>query len=557
MRFRLHNSLFTIQFQSIMKSFFLFIFTGFTICLYGQGLQPVRPENFKPFDFPLTVEKLYRQYSAEIIEKSKTDSISLQQTIRHGSYKADFSKLDLHRLPEWFKDAKFGIFLDWGLWSVAGYGQQGYHGNYYPDTYLGYMYEKDGGKMDYHLKYWGNDFERDDFIPLFTATEFNADSFAKSCSNWGARYVVPFAKHMDGYCIWNNSYSFRDAVDMPPHRDLLREMYDSFRKYDLKCGFYYTLYEFEYPVINKDKLLIRNAEATNAPAVSMTGYAPYKSDVYKNKISGKIPVNDYLSQYAVPSLKEVIDKYDPDIMWYDAEWYNTTQNNQTNLVTAYFYDQAEGRKEVAVNDRLGTDSREMHGDFYTSEYNVIIENLDHYWEENRPMGNSYGYNWKDNDSSLMSAEELIQMLVRIVARNGNLLLMVCPDANGNIPTSQSARLDEIGKWLNMNGEAIYGTRPVAVPAEPSNTGDNIWYTQSKDGKYTYAIFFKWPSPGFMMLKNAKPKWETKAFLLGCDIPLKWYATEGQESFMYVEMPKGMAEKNSPGEYAWVIKYENW
>jgi alpha-L-fucosidase len=539
-----------------MKKFLLIILSGLFTTLHGQEIQPVRPKNFTPYNYTFKVEQLYNQFSKSIIDQAKKDSIGILKTISHGSYKPD-SKLDLHRLPEWFKDAKFGIFCDWGLWSVAGYGQKGYHGNYYPDTYLGYMYEKDGQKMDYHKQYWGNDFERDDFIPLFTASGFNSDTLARLCNQWGARYVIPFAKHMDGYCIWNNSYTHRNSVKMPPHRDLLKEMYDSFRKYNLKCGFYYCLYEFEFPIIHNNKIVIRQAEAANSPEVSMTGYSPFNSKVHNRMISGKIPVNDYLSQYVVPSLKEVIDVYDPDIMWYDAEWYNTSVNNKTNLITSYFYNKAIGKKEVVVNDRMGTDSRESHGDFYTSEYHVIIENLQHYWEENRPMGYSYGYNWQDNDSSLMSAGELIQMLVRIVARNGNLLLMICPDATGRIPNSQMARLNEIGRWLKLNGEAIYGTRSAPVSAEPSNTGDNVWYTQSKDGKFTYAIFFKWPSRGFMMLKNAKPKWETKVYLLGNDTPLNWYQAEGKESFMHLELPKGMNEKNSPGKYAWVIKYENW
>ena len=150
-----------------------------------------------------------------------------------------------------------------------------------------------------------------------------------------------------------------------------------------------------------------------------------------------------------------------------------------------------------MNDRLGTDSREGHGDFYTSEYHVIIENKGHYWEENRPMGYSYGYNWQDNDSSMISPRQLIQMLVRIVAHNGNLLLMVCPDGTGRIPDNQLSRLKETGAWLKTNGEAIYATRPAPLASDESNTGDNIWYTQSKDGRYTYAIFFQWPGKGLV------------------------------------------------------------
>lgn len=532
----------------------LFAITG---VVSGQVNQPVRPVNFSPYIYEYSVEDLHRKYSKILMEKAREDSIEIQKVIAHGPFKPDFPILDRHRLPEWFQDAKFGIFFDWGLWSVAGYGIQGYHGNFYPDTYLGYMYRPDGQKIEYHKKYWGDDFERDDFIPLFTASKFNADSLAVLCRESGAKYVVPFAKHQDGYCIWSNSYTHRNSVRMPPHRDFLKEMYEAFRKQQLKCGFYYCLYEFEYPVIFNGKLIIRTADAINAPDPLKVHNTPLDSKKHNRMISGKIAVANYLSNYVMPSLKEVIDRYSPDLMWFDAEWYNTTANNATDIITAYYYNVFEGKKEVAVNDRLGTDSREKHGDFYTSEYNVIVENLDHYWEENRPMGVSYGYNWQDTDKSLMRAEKLIEMLVRIVARNGNLLLMVCPDATGTIPPEQVERLREIGVWLKTNGEAIYGTRAMETPADPTNTGAEVWYTQRKDGRYSYAIFFEWPVQGFMMLKNARPKWESKMYLLGHDQPLKWYENTGNEHFVYVELPKNMTENISPCKYAWVIKYENW
>lgn len=226
--------------------------------------------------------------------------------------------------------------------------------------------------MEYHKKYWGEDFHRDDFIPLLKGTKFNAEDFAKQCKNWGAKYVIPFATHMDGYCIWNNSYSHRDAVDMPPYKDLLGEMYAALRNQGLKTGFYNCNYDFEYPILNDNKIILRNAKAANDPKDDMTGYIPFDSKKKHNRmISGKIPVKNYISDYYVPYMKEVVDKYFPDIRWYDAEWFNTTKNNANDLITAYCYNKNDGVKEVAVNDRLGSDSREKHGDFYTSEFHVI------------------------------------------------------------------------------------------------------------------------------------------------------------------------------------------
>ena len=531
------------------------------ICLplLSQDPQPQRPANFVPWRYEYTVEQLQKLYSAELMKKAAAERAAMQVVIDHGPYKANYDKIDRHRVPEWFKDAKFGIFYDWGIYSVVGHGEPGYHGNLYPDCYLCDLNQTDPAKVsEYHKKYWGADFHRDDFIPLFQAKEFDADKLAQQCVSWGAKYVVPFCRHAcDGFSLWDNSYSMRDAVDMGPHRDLIKEMYDAFRKYQLKCGFYTMVYDFEYPVISNNKILIRTTAASTDPSVSQAGYIPFNSAVHNRMISGKIPVNDYFNDYYVPSTKEFIDKYDPDILWYDAEWYNTGAYNKTEFITAYFFNHAEGRKEVAVDDRFGTDSREKHGDFYTSEGFVIIENLGHYWEENIPMGSSYGYNYDEKDGDLQTAEQLIEMLVRIVARNGNLMLLINPDGQGKLPDIQVNRLNEIGAWLKVNGEGIYNTRFAPVQSDPSNTGDNVWYTQSKDGKYTYVHFFQWPKKPSMTLKKLKPKWESKAYLLGCDKPLKWYESGGNEGGVNVWLPEGMTEPTAPCKYVWVLRFENW
>jgi len=538
-----------------MKSVTIVFLLYVSIFLSAQNPQPSRPADFVPYHYRFTVEQLKNKYSDNIMKKAAAERAAMREVIDKGPYKATYESIDNHPLPEWFRDVKFGIFYDWGIYSVAGHGEPGYHDNLYPDCYLCFINDNTNAQ-EYHKNVWGEDFKRDDFIPLFKATGFDAEKLAQQCVKWGAKYVVPFCRHAcDGYSLWDNSYSQRDAVDMYPGRDLVKEMYDAFRKYQLKCGFYTLVYDFEYPVLLNNKILIRTTEATSDPSVNLAGYIPFDSKVDNRMISGKIPVQDYFNDYFVPSTKEFIDRYDPDILWFDAEWYNTAAYNKTDLLTTYFFNNAAGRKEVVVNDRLGTDSREKHGDIYTSEGFVIIENFGHYWEENIPMGFSYGYNWEENDQTLMTAEHLIEMLVRIVARNGNLMLLINPDGQGELSAVQVDRLDEIGKWLEVNGEGIYKTRFAPVQNDPSNSGDNVWYTLSKDEKYIYAHFFEWPEKGSLLFKKLNPKWETDAYLLGYDKPLKWYELSGNEGGIISWLPEGMTEDTAPCKYAWCIRFE--
>lgn len=526
--------------------------------------QPKRPASFTPYRYKHTLEELKANHSAEQIERAKATIADLNAVNKKGPYKPAASTYHAptylrHRTPEWFKDAKFGLFYDWGLWSVPGYDEQSFNRAAYPDTYLGFMY---GKLKDYHEKTWGKDFHRDDFIGQFNATNFDANALARQAKGWGVRYVVPFLKHMDGYCLWDNSFTHRDVVDMNPHRDLTREMFTAFRKEGLRTGFYYCLEEFEYPMVRRDSIVLRTSGASNVPelanAEEFQKYQAFESGLHNRMLSGKVPVRNYVDEYVVPSVKEFIDKYEPDMLWFDAEWFAPAESFRTPDLAAYFYNKNEGRKEVAVNDRFGKESRSKQGDYYTSEFLEINQNLDHAWEECIPIGYSYGYHWKDDDSMVRSAGDLIKLLVRIVARGGNLLLLVAPDGQGKLPVYQTTRLDEMGKWLAQNGEAIYETRPHTVINDDTNAGQNVWYTQSKDGRYTYGIFFEWPPTGYLMLRKAKPKWNSKAYLLGQKEPVKWYDMGDKLWGMTIELPATMKEvAKRPGQHAWVIKFENW
>ncbi|MDZ7724983.1 MAG: alpha-L-fucosidase [candidate division KSB1 bacterium] len=194
----------------MMKFVMLFIFIS--VLVSAQQ----RPEHFQPFDYKYSVQELRQCFSRDVINKARRDMQELEQANNSGDYQAELPSLATHPTPDWYIDAKLGIFFDWGLYSVAGYGEKGWSRARYPDWYLHHMYTN---LRDYHETTWGADFERDDFIPMFTAKHFDAAKVVELCNQAGARYLVPFSKHHDGYCLWDCAYTHRDAVNMSPGRD--------------------------------------------------------------------------------------------------------------------------------------------------------------------------------------------------------------------------------------------------------------------------------------------------------------------------------------------------
>ncbi len=457
-----------------------------------------RPAGYTPKLFELNLAQISEKHSARTIERGQKAFAKVAAVNAAGKWKPEAKSIDAHKCPEWFIDAKFGIFIDWGLYSVASWAPARDKGATYPDWYELRMYSDftpDSnlwGFRSYHIKNWGEDFQRDHFIPLFKAQDFDAKKLAEVFSACGAKYVVPFFKHHSGFCLWDSSYTFRDTVDMGPKRDIAREIADACAEKSLKFGFYFSLTEWEYPILGKDGKMQNFAWGKTLP---------YSPDM-EYKASGKIAVKDYVREYLIPQAAEFIDKYDPDILWFDGEWNVPATELGGYDLAAYFYNVNEGRKPVAVNDRYGEGApeeiagkagkrlnkilRSIRGDFFTDEFGDAADCIDpakyHPWESCRGISQSYGNNWRDDESNVLTSNEFISMFADTVARGGNLLLLVNLDGRGAIPEVQKKRLLDIGKWLGKYGEAIYSTRVIAPFATPE-----IAYTRAKDGRFAYAI----------------------------------------------------------------------
>ena len=465
-----------------------------------------RPADWKPALWTQDLTTVSRVHSARVMELARAQMEKVDAANRSGRYRATGASLDAHRCPEWLQDAKLGIFVDWGPWSVASWAPYAKGGRFYPDGYENHCEfplgsepaERDALFRAYHLKNWGADFHRDHFLALFRAEAFDADGLVRLFRTCGAKYVVPFLKHHGGYCLWDCPYTFRDSVDQGPRRDLAREMREACRREDLKFGFYFSHgLEWGYPILNGDGSLGFVNAAGQAPA-------PYRPEM-EWTASGKVAVKDFVCDYTVPQATDFIDRYDPDLLWYDGDWTSDATANGGYDIAAYFYNRAEGRKEVAVNDRYGFGTpdevahkrttrggvyakflRAVRGDFYTSETADIAEDLDpasgHLWEECHGISHAYGNHWQEDRTTVMGGRELIAYFTDIVARGGNLLLMVNLDGQGRLPGLQRQRLTTLGGWLSRWGGAIYGTRACAPYSTPE-----AGYLRSKDGLRRFAV----------------------------------------------------------------------
>lgn len=455
-----------------------------------------RPKDWKPALYPKGLLQLAKEHSADLMARAKVQMDKVRAVNGQGRYKATGKSMDAHPCPEWFVDAKLGIFIDWGPWSLASWCPYVKGARLYPDWYELRCHTQTN-HIAYHRKNWGPDFQRDHFLDLFKARSFDAPALMKTFRACGARYVVPFLKHHGGFCLWDSSFTFRDSVDQGPHRDLAREMADACRAEGLKFGLYTSQAgEWEYPILQDDGSIKMFLEAN--PKLK-----PYTPDM-EGRCSGKVAVKDFVYDYIVPQTTEFIDKYDPDLLWYDYDWATFADENGSYEITAYLYNRAEGRKDVACNDRYGKARpeeivgrftkrkrswlRTVRGDFFTDEWGDTAECLDparwHPWESCSGISKAYGNHWMENfdEGMVMTERDFIIHFSDIVARGGNLLLLVNLDPQGAIPDVQKKRLEQIGRWLGIYGEAIYGTRICAPFATP-----DVDYTQTKDGATRYAI----------------------------------------------------------------------
>jgi alpha-L-fucosidase len=466
-------------------------------------------------------------------------------------YTPDWPSLDSRPTPEWWKDAKFGIFIHWGVYSVPAYTPKGRYAEWYQNSLL--QNDPDGSvKAFQETNFPGKDYYQ--LADQFTASLFNADKWAQLIENSGARYTVLTSKHHDGFCLWpsaeaNRTWGFAwNAVERGPHRDLVGELTTALRKTDVHPGLYYSLYEWYNPLWKVDKAR-------------------------------------YASQHMVPQLNDLILRYQPDVLWTDGDWDATAEEWQSKPFLAWLYNESPVRDRIVTNDRWGSGIRFNHGGIYTPEYQPDMDFEDHDWEESRGMGYSYGYNRAEDAWDYNSSQTLILHLIDKVSRGGNFLLDIGPDAYGQIPPIMQERLQDIGQWMALNGEAIYNTRrwrqasqwssgkrdykgelvdgwktagdallKQTLDPDPGFAVKEVFFTHSPKTRALYAILPQYPADKKVVLRNLTLPVSTEVMLLATKDKLKWENTSGNT--VTITLPEYNPTKMKSPE-AFVIRIANF
>ncbi len=437
-------------------------------------------------------------------------------------YEATDASLSQHQAPDWFDNAKFGIFIHWGVYSVPAWAPVGKE---YAEWYWQHMNDPNDPTYAYHAQKYGKDFDYDSFIPQFTAAKWDPKAWVRLFQQAGAKYFVLTSKHHEGFALFDTKVSDRNSVKMGPHRDLVGALFAAARKYTpgIHPGVYYSLPEWYNPA---------DPWMGHGPQNPYTGQpVPY---------TGYKPVNDYVTDYQAPQMEELIHQYSPDIMWCDIG----TPAAPRSVFADFLNHAAQQGKQVTYDDRCGIPEH----DYTTPEYAKYGDTVVAKWEASRGLDPfSYGYNSATPDSAYMTGEEAVQDLVDIVSKNGNFLLDIGPRADGTIPQVMQDRLREIGAWLKVNGEAIYNT---TYWSRESSAGANIRFTVAPNKAFYITSLAR---PGDQVVVNApvpiRPGQDIT--LLGYHgAPLHWTMSNGT---LTIDVPPA-AQRT--GRYAWVFKV-NW
>ncbi|WP_303300846.1 alpha-L-fucosidase [Flavivirga jejuensis] len=431
------------------------------------------------------------------------------------------SKEDFNKRMTWWREAKFGMFIHWGPYAVPA-------GIYQEKEINGVV----GGEWimnDAQIPIK----EYEAFSKQFVPTNFDANKWASLIKEAGMKYVVITSKHHDGFALWDSKVSEYDIVDYTSYgKDILKQLSEACKKQGIKFGLYHSIMDWHHP----------QAQAINEPE--------YNSGEHDHtRINPEFP--SYLENYLKPQLKELIESYDPEILWFDGEW--MPEYTHENGLELYQYIRSL-KPSIIINNRIdkgrqgyqgmNNDDFDYAGDFGTPEKQILAGTSTMDWESCMTMNDTWGY--KKTDDNWKSAETLVHHLIDAAAKGGNYLLNVGPKADGIIPEPSVERLETIGKWLSVNNEAIFKTEKLIGNYQQ---GETIKYTKKKGQSVYFAISLVQPNKE-ITFKHLQPEPNSKVMLLGYDEPLEWEFIEGKG--LTIKISKTVLEEVGKTE-AWTFK----
>lgn len=440
------------------------------------------------------------------------------------SFEPTFASVSQHQVPDWFHNAKLGIFIHWGLYSVpafapnagelseilaSGAWEKWFANNPYAEWYMN-SYRIDGSPTQaYHRAKYGPRFNYAEFGPIFNQAveQWDPDAWARLFQQVNARYVVLTTKHHDGFLMWPSQTPNPFIRDYHVKRDLVGELGNAVRGQGLRMAYYYS----------------GGIDWTFNPQI-----VRHITDLQR-----AVPQQPDYVAYANAHWRELYERYQTAILWNDIAYPSATNLNE--LFADYYNKMPDGLVNNRFTQKFQMDAHgivsDNHFDFETPEYTSFSEIRAKKWESCRGIGASFGYNAQEGPEQYQSVENLVRSFVDIVSKNGNLLLNIGPMPDGTIPQLQLERLLGLGEWLTVNGDALFDTRPWQV-AEGKTDGDvAVRFTQKGDS--LYATLLDTPATTQFVLANLQAAPDTTIRVLGQSTPVAW---RQREEGIVVELP---------------------
>jgi len=455
-------------------------------------------------------------------------------------YEPTWESLHAYTVPEWFKDAKLGIFIHWGVYAVPAFNNE-----WYPHfMYIDEVSRKGANFFQHHRERYGPhaEFGYKDFIPMLTAERWDPAAWVALFEKAGAKYVVPVAEHHDGFPMYDCSFTNWNAAQMGPHRDVVAELGAAVRSAGLKFGVSsHRAHNWRYYRFRED------FDTSNPDYHKLYG-VPHPDDA-------PVSYEFVLDWYA--RTRELVDRFSPDVLWFDFGWHRDEFEPWRPRVAAHYYNHAAAHGYEPV---LQYKAKFPDG---TAVLDIERGKLDdirpHYWQTDTSV--SYRSWCYIDDDEFKPVSSVVHDLVDIASKNGNLLLNIGPKPDGTIPQPVANILLGLGEWLRVNGEAIYGTRhwqvygegPTGIPLsfreqeQQAYTAEDVRFTVK--GKALYATCLGWPGSECTIRSLATGGRLAERIagvsMLGSEGQLSW---SRDENGLTVQMP---AER--PCDHAYVIK----